>query len=184
MKGRRTKFQRPFFVITETTNKRDLALKQPPVLSLWRKFPDNAFGRWLFSKLVCFKAPYFASIRPVFDVLEPGRAIAHMKKRRAVTNHIGTIHAIAMANLCEFVAGTVTEVSVPTTMRWIPRGMKIDYLGKAETSVSATALLPDIIAGEARDVVVPVDLTDRRGQIVVHADITMYVSPKRKPAVA
>ena len=114
----------------------------------------------------------------MFDVLESGRAVAHIRKRRVVTNHIGTVHAIAMANLCEFVAGTMTEVSIPRSMRWIPRGMQIEYLGKADTDISAEGTFPDISEIEARDVVVPVDVTDRNGIRVVHADITMYVSPR------
>ena len=149
------------------------------VLAGWQRLSGTAFGRWLFSRLVCLKAPYFASIRPVFDVLEPGRAVAHFRKRRAVCNHIGTVHAIAMANLCEFVAGTVTEVSIPGSMRWIPRGMQIAYLGKAETDVTAEATFPAIEEGRAQDVVVPVDVTDSDGRRVVHADITMYVSPRK-----
>ncbi len=147
-------------------------------LKYWQSLSSTGFGRWFFSRVVCFKAPYFRSIKPVFDVLEVGRAVAHMSKRRAVTNHIGTIHAIAMANLCEFVAGTATEVSTPNTMRWIPRGMQIDYLGKASGTVSATAIVPVIEHGVAKDVVVSVDLLDSSDNIVVHADITMYVSPR------
>lgn len=147
----------------------------------WQALSGTAFGRWLFSRTVCLKAPYFASIRPVFDVLEPGRAVAHFRKRRSVCNHIGTVHAIAMANLCELVAGTMTEVSIPRSMRWIPRGMQIAYLGKAETDVKAEATFPAIDEGLAQDVVVPVDVTDMHGKRVVHADITMYVSPG-KPA--
>ena len=149
------------------------------ILVGWQALSGRAPGRWLFSRLVCLKAPYFASIRPVFDVLEPGRAVAHFRKRRAVCNHIGTVHAIAMANLCELVAGTVTEVSLPTSMRWIPRGMQIGYLEKAETDVRAEATLPAIDEGRAQDVVVPVDLTDLNGTRVVHADITMYISPRK-----
>lgn len=147
-------------------------------LRLWRRLSSSQLGRWLYSRLVCFKAPYFASIHPVFDVLEPGRAIAHMKKRRSVTNHIGTVHAIAMANLCEFAAGTVTEVSIPRSMRWIPRGMKIDYLGKATTNVSATAIFPDVVEGQEQDAIVAVELTDTNGAVAAHADITMYVTPR------
>ena len=101
-----------------------------------------------------------------------------MKKRRSVTNHIGTIHAIAMANLCELVAGTMTEVSIPRSMRWIPRGMQIEYLGKAETTIRAESSFPNIREGEKQDVVVPVDVIDAHGSVVVHADITMYVTPR------
>lgn len=155
-------------------------MTESQALRSWQKLSGTAFGRWLYSRLVCLKAPYFASIRPVFEVLEPGRAVARFRKRRAVCNHIGTVHAIAMANLCELVAGTMTEVSIARSMRWIPRGMQIDYLAKAETGVRAEASFPAIDEKAAQDVVVPVSVTDSNGKPVVHADITMYVSPKKQ----
>lgn len=48
-------------------------------------------GLWIFSRLLCFKAPYFASIRPTFTQLEKGIGEAKMKKSRRVLNHIGTV---------------------------------------------------------------------------------------------
>ena len=147
-------------------------------LAAWRKLSGNAFGRWLFSRIVCFKAPYFGTISPVFDVLEPGRAVARMRKRRKVQNHIGTVHAIAMANLCELVAGTLTEISIPASMRWIPRGMQINYLAKATTDIHAECDFPSIDPDTAQDVVVPVRVMDTDDNVVVTADITMYVSPR------
>ena len=154
-------------------------MAQSAALRNWRKLSGSAPGRWLFSRFVCLKAPYFASIRPVFEVLEPGRAVARFRKRRRVTNHIGTVHAIAMANLAELVAGTATEVTVPRSMRWIPRSMTIEYLARAETDVSAEATVPAIVEGEAHDVAVQVRITGRDGSHVVQATIAMYVSPKR-----
>ena len=53
-----------------------------PVLKLWKVLGNSAFGRWLLSKIVCFKAPYFSSIKPVFDVIQPGQVELHFKKRR------------------------------------------------------------------------------------------------------
>jgi acyl-coenzyme A thioesterase PaaI-like protein len=155
-------------------------MAESKTLTLWRTLSGSAPGRWLFSRLLCLKAPYFSSIRPLFDVLEPGKAVARIRKRRAVTNHIGTVHAIAMANLCELVAGTVTEVSVPRSMRWIPRSMKIDYLARAETDLTGEATLPAIHDGGAQDIVVPVAVTDKSGKQVVLAYITMYLSPKSR----
>jgi len=153
-------------------------MAESQALAGWKALSGSATGRWLFSRLVCLKAPYFSSIRPVFDVLESGRAVAHFRKRRAVTNHIGTVHAIAMANLCELVAGTVTEITVPRSMRWIPRSMNIEYLAKAGSDLTGEATMPAFREGEAQDVVVPVVVTDREGQCVVRAGITMYLSPK------
>lgn len=133
----------------------------------------------MFTRLVCFKAPYFGSIRPLFIELVYGRAVVRVRKRRSVTNHIGTVHAIAMANACELAAGTLTEVTIPRTMRWIPKGMTIHYQRKAPTDITATAVIDTVFDESATiDLVVPVTVTDEAGEVVVRADITMYVSPK------
>jgi acyl-coenzyme A thioesterase PaaI-like protein len=101
-----------------------------------------------------------------------------MPKRRAVENHIGSVHAIAMANLCELAAGLVTEVTIPSTRRWIPRGMTIEYLKRADTGVTAVARLAGVEWNGPANVAVPVSVTDESGQEVVRAVITMYVSPR------
>ena len=140
-------------------------------------------GRWLFSRAVCFRAPYFGTIRPRFVELRPGYCLATMRKRRRVQNHIGTVHAIAMANLCELAAGTMTEVTVPVGMRWIPKGMTIEYLAKATTHLSAVARIDPMPPFDAAaDVPVVVEVNDAAGAVVVRAVITMYVSPRRDRA--
>jgi len=107
-------------------------------------------GRWVFTWLICLRAPYFGSISPMFRHLEPGRAVVSMRKRRKVANHIGTVHALAMGNLCELAAGLVMEASLPKAMRWIPRGMEIAYLARAETDVTATAASVEQGGGHSR----------------------------------
>ena len=64
------------------------------VLTLYNRLARNPAGRWLFSRLICLKAPYFASIAPRIESLEPGRGVATLRHRRRVTNHIGSVHAI------------------------------------------------------------------------------------------
>lgn len=150
-----------------------------PAMRAWQKLGKGAFGRWLFSRTIARKAPYFGTIRPRFDELAPTVCRVSMKKRRAVENHLGTVHALAMGNLCELAAGMCTEVTIPTDMRWIPRGMTIEYLAKAETDVSATARLDKTEWLGAQNVGVPVSVTDTRGREVVRAVITMYVSPRK-----
>jgi acyl-coenzyme A thioesterase PaaI-like protein len=97
-----------------------------------------------------------------------------------VQNHIGTVHAIAMCNLAEIAAGTLTEVSIPDSMRWLPKGMTVEYLKKAETDVEATATFPTVDEGAARDVPATVEVRDRSGAVVCRATITMWVSPRKK----
>lgn len=151
-----------------------------PTLRAWIRMGRTAFGRWLFARTVSRRAPYFATIRPRFIDLQPRLCRVSMRKRRAVENHIGTVHALAMGNLCELAAGLCTEVTIPVGMRWIPRGMTIEYLAKAETDVMATARLDKTEWAGAENVGVPVSVTDANGKEVVRAVISMYVSPKRE----
>lgn len=145
---------------------------------MYRRLTRWPLGHWLFTRMVCLQAPYFSSIRPLFRDLRPGSCTVFMRKRRRVKNHLGTIHALAMGNLCELAAGLVMESTLPADMRWIPRGMKIEYLRKAETDVTAKAILVEQVWGEAANVPVVVSVQDTRKQEVVRAEIAMYVSPR------
>ena len=149
-------------------------------LAAWRRMESKPLGKLLFSRLVCFKAPYFGTISPRFQELRPGYARVTMKKRRAVTNHIGTVHAIAMCNLAELAAGTLTEVSIPPSMRWLPKGMTVEYLKKAAGGIRAVATLPDVAEGAGRDVPATVEMKDDAGELVCRATITMWVSPRKR----
>lgn len=149
-------------------------------LSIWQRLSAVPGGKWLFSRLVCFKAPYFSSISPRFADLRPGHAVVTMRKRRKVRNHIGTVHAIAICNLAEIAAGTMTDATVPANVRWIPKGMTVEYLAKAATDLVAVATidpLPNYAA--ALEVPVKVAVTDANAQLVFRAVITMWVTPKK-----
>jgi uncharacterized protein (TIGR00369 family) len=148
-------------------------------LAAWQRMQGKPLGKALFSRFVCFKAPYFATISPRFEELRPGFARISMRKRRGVTNHIGTVHAIAMCNLAELAAGTMTEVSIPASMRWLPKGMTVEYLKKSKGGVHATATLPEVAEGPGRDVPALVEIRDDAGELVCSATITMWVSPRK-----
>jgi len=150
------------------------------VLALWSRLSAWPGGHWLFSRLICLKAPYFSSVRPTFVALRPGYCEVTIRKRRAVTNHLGTVHAIAMCNMAELAAGIMTEASVPASHRWIPKGMTVDYLKKAGTDLRAVAELaplPDF--GAAAELLVPVNVMDSGGVVVCRAGIRMWVSPQK-----
>ncbi|MFO1379307.1 MAG: hotdog fold domain-containing protein [Chitinivorax sp.] len=132
-------------------------------------------GNEAFSKMVCQMAPYFATIDPTFVELKPGYAEVRLPFRREVTNHLGSVHAIAMCNAAELVAGTMTDVSIPAGSRWIPKGMTVEYLAKAKTDLRAVADGSSVDFSQPGDVVVPVDVFDTDGQKVFSARITMNV---------
>lgn len=150
-----------------------------PILKLWKTLGTSTFGRWLVSQAVCFKAPYFKSIKPRFTHIEPGRVELTFKKRRAVQNHIKTVHAIAMCNAAELAGGTCLDVSLTAGMRWIPVGMQVQYLAMAKTDLRAVCQVPQFDWSEPQDVVMPVGVFDTFGEEVFHADITMRISMRK-----
>ena len=150
-----------------------------PLLRLWRRSQRWPLGGWLFSRAVCWKAPYFGSIAPRITRLEPGLCEARMRDRRAVRNHIGTVHAIALCNLAELGAGLITDASLPRSMRWIPKGMTVRYLKKASGTMSGCARpeIPIVVADAGYDLPVLVEVRDAGGDIVFDARISMWLSP-------
>ena len=150
------------------------------VLSTYRNLARWPAGRWLFSRLVCWKAPYFSSIAPRIETLEPGRCIATLRHRRAVTNHIGTVHAIALCNLAEFTGGLACDAGIPASMRWIPKGMAVAYLKKAMGTMRATATpaFPPREAAEGYELPFEVVVENAARDVVFKATIAMWVSPK------
>ncbi len=150
------------------------------VLSLYRRMSRWPAGHWLFARAVCWKAPYFATIAPRFVALAPGRCEVAIRDRRPVHNHIGSVHAIALCNLAELAAGVMTDATIPPTMRWIPKGMTVEYLKKAAGTMHAVATPDiDVVAAESGyELPVTVLVTDPTGEAVFRARITMWVSPR------
>lgn len=149
-------------------------------LGLFQRFGAHAPGRWLVSRLVCLRAPYFASIAPRIERLEPGLCVVRIRDRRAVRNHIGTVHAIALCNMAELSGGLATDAAIPAGLRWIPKGMTVRYLRKAKGTLTATARI-DPIADDSssREMHARVEVTDAAGETVFDADITMWIAPRK-----
>ena len=153
-------------------------------LKAWRRLSPRPGGRWLFSRIVCLKAPYFGSIRPRFVDLQPGRCEVRIRNRRAVRNHLGTVNAIAMCCMAELAAGTMIDATLPPTHRWIPRGMTVEYLKKAATDLRAVAEFePGLQLGNgAAEVPVLVRVMNPQDEVVFRAVIKMWVSPRKASA--
>jgi len=86
-----------------------------------------------------------------------------------------------MCNAAELAAGLATEVTTPPGFRWIPRGMTVEYLKPASTSVTARAqcaLIDD--SADISTLLVSVDIHDLSGVAVSHAVIEMYISRRKR----
>lgn len=144
-------------------------------LRVWKSLSRLPYGNRIFTRALTFKAPYFSTIHPLIREVRPGFCETEMKDRRSIQNHLSTIHAGALCNLCELTGGLAVEVSVPPDLRWIPKEMKVRYLKKAKgTLTGICAFDPSILV--AGDVVVPLDLKNAEGEAVLAAEIKFYMS--------
>ncbi|KBZ62246.1 hotdog fold domain-containing protein [Mycobacterium colombiense] len=150
------------------------------ILGIWNRLQRLPFGNKIFSWAVCLKAPYFASVHPTITVLRPRRCEVRAPNRRGSHNHLGTYHAIASCNLAELAAGMMTEATLPKSHRWIPVGMTVEYLAKADTDMHATASVDSMpeFGDEPTTLVVPVQVSMADGTLAVRAEITMHISPR------
>lgn len=148
----------------------------------WKKLPNNRVGHALFSLGMVARVPYFGTVIPTVDVLEPGHCEVTAPKWFGVYNHLHTFHAIAACNLAEVAMGMLSEATVPTSHRWIPKAMNVQYTAKANSGLRAIAKLPAIpdfsTITEGQDMVVPISIVDKSGKEVVHAEITTWITPK------
>jgi acyl-coenzyme A thioesterase PaaI-like protein len=149
------------------------------VLDLWKKTSPLPLGSRIFSIAFSQKAPYFATIRPRFTVIEPNHAELVIRKRRGVHNHIGTVHAIALCNGLEAAMGALAEASIPRGKRLIPKGMEVAYTAKADSDITCIAETDaDQWTSDDPDLPVRVRGVRADGTVVVEGVIRLWVTAK------
>ncbi|MGN6252244.1 MAG: hotdog fold domain-containing protein [Marmoricola sp.] len=141
-------------------------------------------GARLFDVAFAQMAPYFWTIRPRFTVVEPHHAELVIRKRRAVHNHLGTVHAIALCNGLEAAMGLLAEATVPDDRRWIPKGMEVAYTAKATSDITCIAetdpeqWTPDALPDSGADLSVRVRGVRTDGTVVIEGVIRLWVTAK------
>lgn len=129
--------------------------------------------------------PYSGSIQPHIEELAPGRARVVVRDRRSIRNHLGSVHAIALANLGELATGLAMVGALPPTVRGILVGLDVAYHKKARGRLEASCLctVPEVtqdveqnavaeIRDAAGDVVATVTARWRLGLVPQHQDGT------------
>jgi acyl-coenzyme A thioesterase PaaI-like protein len=149
------------------------------VLKMYQKLQKWPLGNRIFSAFVCIKAPYFSSISPLVSHLTSNEIIVNVRKKHKVLNHLKTMHVIAIANACELAVGVLMQTGLPKELRWIPKGMNISYLKKAETDIKAIAKVPDWSKITVGDNFVIAEVFDANMNKVVEAQINMWVTLKK-----
>ena len=118
------------------------------LVSLWKRLEKRPGGPWLFSRIISFAIPYTGSVRPIVREVRPGYARVELRDRRAVRNHLESIHAIALANVGEFTGGLAMTATAPPDVRSILLKLEVEYLKKARGRVTAEChcTVPEVTA--------------------------------------
>lgn len=147
---------------------------------LWGRLAPLPGGKWLFSFILGWIAPYSGSIRPRIAVLEPGYARIELRDRRRVRNHLHSVHAVALVNLGELATGLAMLTGLSARTRGIVTGLSITYHKKARGLLMAECRceVPEVTAD--RDYEAAATITDTTGDVVARVTARWRLGPSPK----
>jgi len=150
-----------------------------PLLDVWwNRLAPLPGGKQVFSWLLAWLVPYTGTVRPYVLELLPGHAKVRMADRRAVRNHLRSIHAVALANLAEVTSGLALTSALPASARGIPISLAITYLKKARGTLIAQAdvRIPD--ASREAEYDFESVISNAAGETVARATVRWRIGPR------
>lgn len=131
--------------------------------TLWSK----AFGRVV---------PMVGSANIRYLEVSHAKVVVKIENHRAMQNHIGQIHACAMALIAETATGFVTGMNVPDSCIVLIKSLKIDFKRPSKGAMTATATLTDeqqklMQSTEKGETLVAVKVTDESGEEPIQCEM-------------
>lgn len=123
--------------------------------------------------------PYTGSIGARVEVLEPGHVRVRVRERRRIRNHLGSVHAIALANLGEVTTGLALVGALGPEARGILTGLDIRYSKKARGVLESEARCDVPEVTESMDRTVEAEIRDADGDVVATVTAHWRIGPVR-----
>ncbi|MCK7608174.1 DUF4442 domain-containing protein [Acinetobacter portensis] len=104
------------------------------------KFPKrvrNALWSRAFGRVV----PMVGTAKVQYLEMLPNKVVVQLANHKAMQNHIGQIHACAMALIAETATGFVTAMNVPDTAIVLIKSFKVDFKRPTKGAMTAVATL-------------------------------------------
>ena len=149
------------------------------ILTLWRALDRWPGGDRVFSFLLGRLVPYSGSVRPRIRRLGPGRCRAEMRERRRVRNHLGSVHATALATVGELATGLAILTALPPRTRGILTELEAEYRKKARGTLAATCRteVPDVPGDDSVDHRAAAAIRDQEDDHVATVRATWRLAP-------
>ena len=131
--------------------------------TLWSK----AFGRIV---------PMVGSANIRYLEVSHAKVVVKIENHRAMQNHIGQVHACAMALLAETATGFVTGMNVPDSCIVLIKSLKVDFKRPSKGTMTAVATLTDeqqklMQSSEKGETLVSVIATDETNQEPIQCEM-------------
>ena len=131
--------------------------------TLWSK----AFGRIV---------PMVGSANIRYLEVSHDKVVVKIENHRAMQNHIGQVHACAMALIAETATGFVTGMNVPDSCIVLIKSLKVDFKRPSKGAMTAIATLTDeqqklMQSSEKGETLVSVVVTDETNQEPIQCEM-------------
>ncbi len=139
----------------------------------------------LASKAFGFAVPFVNTAGCEFEKVTNEEVIVSIKNKRKARNHIGQLHAAAMALIAETASGFVFTMNLPADKLNLIKSMKVSYLKRTKGKMTAVATItPEQVAriqSEPKgDVLIEVHVTDESGEEPIACEMLWAWVPKKR----
>lgn len=116
-----------------------------------------------FSKLV----PYVGTTGIVYEEVTPNKLVVSLENKKAVQNHIGSVHAVAVTLLAETATGFVLAMNLPSDRILLVKSYEVNFYRPVKKGqMAAIATLSDeqrqyILDTPKSEMVIPCAIEDR-----------------------
>lgn len=160
---------------------RSLASPGRSLREAWQRLSPLPGGRTLFSLGLGRMVPYSGSIGARVEALEPGYARIALRDRRAVRNHLHSVHAVALVNLLELASGLAMLAGLPDELRAIVLHLETDFVKKARGRLVAECRCVPPTERREQEVWLAPEAVDAAGDVVARARVQWLVRPAAVP---
>lgn len=136
------------------------------LLSVTKYLPASARST-ILSKAFGKVVPYVGTTGVYYETVEPNKVVVSLNNSKAVQNHIGTIHAVAVTLLAETATGFILGLNLPSDRILLIKSYSVNfYRPLKKGQIAAIATLSDaqrleILETPKGEMVIPCIINDR-----------------------
>ncbi|SPL69804.1 DUF4442 domain-containing protein [Acinetobacter stercoris] len=145
------------------------------VVKATSRFPKSIRST-LWSKAFGRVVPMVGTAHVKYLEVSPARVTVKIDNHKAMQNHIGQVHACAMALIAETATGFVTGMNVPDHCIVLIKSMQVNFKRPSKGAMSATATLTEeqqklMQTTEKGETLVSVTVTDETGEEPIQCEM-------------